>query len=271
MVLHHDARRRFYQHVQRRFFATVETATAIHNKPHRQRRSLLQWYSDMLDTHPVATKCITSGLIAGAGDFLCQSMLRETSAATDKDKEEQQLLRRRQSEITQYHLPPNNNTFAAASMTANPLYWWDSERTARFVLQGALLTGPGVHAWYTWLNRCVPGTATPQVLKRIVLDQFLWNPAFISVRLAFLWFLEGQLTTPQAFGQQLANLYPNLMPQTWSLWVPALFVNFKYVPLKYQLLYANVVSLVWNAIFSYVEARQGKHLQEEEEIYNGAA
>jgi hypothetical protein len=35
--------------------------------------SLLAWYSTKLDTHPLLTKGISSGLIAGAGDWLCQT------------------------------------------------------------------------------------------------------------------------------------------------------------------------------------------------------
>jgi hypothetical protein len=34
---------------------------------------LLAWYSTKLDTHPLLSKGISSGLIAGAGDWLCQT------------------------------------------------------------------------------------------------------------------------------------------------------------------------------------------------------
>lgn len=37
--------------------------------------SWIAWYSSKLDTHPLLTKSISSGLIAGGGDFLCQTAI----------------------------------------------------------------------------------------------------------------------------------------------------------------------------------------------------
>ena len=44
-------------------------------------RNPLQWYAQKLDSHPIATKVITSGLISGSGDLLCQYL------STKKDNE----------------------------------------------------------------------------------------------------------------------------------------------------------------------------------------
>eukprot|EP00527_Entomoneis_sp_CCMP2396_P003140 CAMPEP_0198140948 /NCGR_PEP_ID=MMETSP1443-20131203/4028_1 /TAXON_ID=186043 /ORGANISM="Entomoneis sp., Strain CCMP2396" /LENGTH=118 /DNA_ID=CAMNT_0043803531 /DNA_START=445 /DNA_END=801 /DNA_ORIENTATION=+ len=112
-------------------------------------------------------------------------------------------------------------------------------------------------------------------MKRVLLDQFLFNPAFMALRLTFLWSLEsvgggGSGTTllenPSSLVLQLVGMFPRIMPPTWALWIPALFINFSYLPLKYQLLYTNMVSLVWNVIFSYAEAKRGKPMQEVDEI-----
>lgn len=41
---------------------------------HRQRQtSFFEWYSNCLETHPILTKSVTSAMIAGAGDCLCQA------------------------------------------------------------------------------------------------------------------------------------------------------------------------------------------------------
>lgn len=39
----------------------------------------LQWYSMRLDMHPLTTKCITSGLVSGSGDVLCQAIVHRSS------------------------------------------------------------------------------------------------------------------------------------------------------------------------------------------------
>ena len=47
-------------------------------------RNPLQWYVTKLDTHPITTKVISSGLISGSGDLLCQSIIAR------KEKQQQQ-------------------------------------------------------------------------------------------------------------------------------------------------------------------------------------
>lgn len=46
----------------------------------------------------------------------------------------------------------------------------------------------------------------------------------------------------------------------WSLWVPAMTINFGIVPMKYQVLYSNVVALLWNVYLSYKSASIKKDL-----------
>ena len=38
----------------------------------------------------------------------------------------------------------------------------------------------------------------------------------------------------------------------WQLWVPANFLNFCFVPIPYQVLSANFVSVIYNACLSYI-------------------
>ena len=57
------------------------TTTAASAPPTTHRRTsvamrCIEWYSNKLDTHPLLTKAITGGLIAGAGDGLCQSLIQ---------------------------------------------------------------------------------------------------------------------------------------------------------------------------------------------------
>jgi protein Mpv17 len=40
----------------------------------------------------------------------------------------------------------------------------------------------------------------------------------------------------------------------FALWIPAQIVNFSLVPLNYQVLFGNVVALLWNVYLSWVNA-----------------
>ena len=38
----------------------------------------------------------------------------------------------------------------------------------------------------------------------------------------------------------------------WKIWVPANFINFYLIPIKYQVLYANLISLFYNVCLSAI-------------------
>ena len=77
-------------------------------------------YMRLLETHPIKTKSITSGVIAGAGDATCQYLQR-----TDDD----------------------DTTFN-----------W--RRFANFTAIGGFYVGPLLHTWYSFLMRTIPGSTT---------------------------------------------------------------------------------------------------------------
>lgn len=59
-------------------------------------------------------------------------------------------------------------------------------------------------------------------------------------------------------GEALRREYIGVMKANWLLWIPAQLANFKLVPLKYQVLFTNVVELVWNAFLSYAATGKGE-------------
>lgn len=44
---------------------------------------------------------------------------------------------------------------------------------------------------------------------------------------------------------------PSAICANWALWVPAQFLNFRFVPAQYQVLFSNVVALAWNVYLSF--------------------
>ena len=203
----------------------------------------MEWYSHQLDVNPIPTKCITCGLIAGTGDFMCQSL----TAPSDRDNESVHDRR--------------INTESPLSLFS----WWDPLRTARFVCVGIVYVGPTTHVWFNWLARTFPGSHPAQVAKRVVIDQALFSPVFMAVWLPVMWTLEsfsesiqGKRTAPESspisislFAKRLQQeLFP-VVVANWILWIPAQAINFRFVPIKFQVLFSNVVDLLWNAYLSF--------------------
>lgn len=176
----------------------------------------LAWYSKRLETHPLLTKGVTSGIIAGTGDAICQWMVGFSK--TDDDAKEEG--------------------------------GWDRIRTGRFVLLGALWVAPVTHVWYQALaTRVVPGPRSrTKVLQRLVVDQLAFAPLFCCSFLTGLWMLEGQSNIYESLG----TVGPSVIQANWALWIPAQLVNFGMVPLNYQVLFGNVVALSWNVYLSWI-------------------
>jgi hypothetical protein len=102
--------------------------------------------------------------------------------------------------------------------------------------------------------RLVPGKASvTRVTKRLVLDQFGFAPLFCPSFMALLWLLEGQDMTMIA--PKLKEVAPDIIVANWFLWIPAMTINFSMIPLKFQVLFGNVVALVWNVYLSYMSTK----------------
>ncbi|KAG7400485.1 hypothetical protein PHYBOEH_005513 [Phytophthora boehmeriae] len=112
-------------------------------------------YASLLETHPLRTKIISGGVIAGVGDLSCQLVIEANEGAAKID----------------------------------------FRRAAIFTLLGGVLVSPVLHVWYGFLGSRVPGVSTAAVAKRLALDQLGFAPTFLCVFLSSLLTLEGEAET----------------------------------------------------------------------------
>ncbi|XP_020219233.1 protein sym-1 [Cajanus cajan] len=124
----------------------------------------------------------------------------------------------------------------------------DFKRTFVFSFLGFALVGPTLHFWYLYLSKLVTLPGASGAILRLVLDQFLFSPIFIGVFLSSLVTLEGR---PSQVVPKLKQEWFSAVVANWQLWIPFQFFNFRFVPQQFQVLAANVLSLVWNVILSF--------------------
>jgi hypothetical protein len=197
------------------------------------------WYSKRLDSHPLLTKGISSGIIAGLGDLICQVFI-------DKPEKESVKLRG-----------------VIVDSSSSYWWWWDVWRTGRFVFLGATLTAPLCHYWYGGLATQFPlvasGSNVIPLAKRVVLDQFVFTPLFVPVWISSLWSLESlemdksckNSSVLEKIPGRIAQVLPDILVANWALWIPVQCINFRFTPTKFQVLVSNCVALVWNAYLSF--------------------
>lgn len=124
----------------------------------------------------------------------------------------------------------------------------DIKRTAVITFLGFILVGPTLHTWYLALSKVVTATGFTGAAIRLVLDQFLFSPAFVALFFASLLTLEGR---PKDIVPKLKQDWKSTVIANWKLWIPFQFVNFLFVPQQLQVAFANVVALAWNVYLSF--------------------
>jgi protein Mpv17 len=132
---------------------------------------------------------------------------------------------------------------------------YDVARAARMGTFGLLFYGPYQYWWYGLLARTFPGTSIPMFATKVALNQLCLAPITISVVFSWNMALAGQLDQlPDKFRRDFLRTMVN----GWRFWVPAATINFKLVPLQYQVLYMSTCGMLWTAYLSYQSAAQAK-------------
>lgn len=194
---------------------------------------LIAWYTTKLETHPYTTKCITSGMIAGLGNVTCQC-LEQKGGRKDEKK--------------------NDNENANAPSSSVIIEW---DRAARFFVLGFALIAPTVHVWYGFLMRQIPGVTLSKVVQRTALDQFFFSPIFLPTFMTSLMLLEEgpdlimNDVKRKEMSEVLCRDLPDVLVTNWGIWTPAMLINFRFVPAKFQVLYSNMVGFIWNVYLSW--------------------
>ncbi|EGD80637.1 hypothetical protein PTSG_11693 [Salpingoeca rosetta] len=127
-----------------------------------------------------------------------------------------------------------------------PLDW---VRTTKFVLLQAAFVAPILHIWYNVLARAVKGRGVMLMVRKLALDQFMFAPAFIPIFLAVLLLVEGRADD---IAREVKQETPRTILRNWQLWVPAQCINFLFIPVHLQVLFSNMVGLLWNTYLSLV-------------------
>jgi Mpv17 / PMP22 family len=196
----------------------------IHFSTQRQpdrASSFATTYAGLLKTYPISTKALTSGVIAGFGDAVCQILI-------ERNKQHQ----------------------------------YDIWRSARFGFLGMALVGPVCHYWYGFLARIIPSQQAMGVAKRVMLDQFLFAPLFLNCFCTSLWVLEGrQFESVTVYLEQIKETLPAVIATNWILWIPSMALNFRYVPVPYQVLASNMIATVWNVYLSFKTTKKQTTVQ----------
>merc|ERR1712238_250923 len=76
------------------------------------------------------------------------------------------------------------------------------------------------------------------------------GPVFFVIWLTGFWGMERKGDTSE-IKNDLRVALPDVLVANWILWIPCQYLNFYAVPIKFQVLFTNVIELAWNAYLSF--------------------
>ena len=110
----------------------------------------------------------------------------------------------------------------------------------RIVSYSAVVGAPPYsHYWFMFLERMGTGTNT-----MLVLDQLVWRP--LTIAWSFLvgaYLRDGSLKN---LGSNMKGGYKKAVTNGLILWVPLQYINFKFVPMQWRVLFIDVVHFFWD-------------------------
>ncbi|KAH8287145.1 hypothetical protein KR054_003831 [Drosophila jambulina] len=135
----------------------------------------------------------------------------------------------------------------------NEIERFESTRTAHMAISGVTV-GVICHYWYKMLDRRMPGRSMRVVAKKIVLDQLICSPIYISAFFVTLGLLERKDT--HEVWEEIKEKAWKLYAAEWTVWPVAQFVNFYWIPTHYRIFYDNIISLGYDVLTSKVKHKQ---------------
>lgn len=192
------------------------------------------WYQSRLLQQPVRTQMVTSGILWAAGDAMAQSVSRLTekrSAARD-----------------------NSTTTIVVDKKPEKTDW---RRVATASSFGIGFVGPIGHFWYEALeSACINRLKLkPNSLRfittKVTADTFIFGPAHL---LAFFTYMG--LASGKPWNEVKSDVKRDFLPSYMTEgigWMIVQVVNFRFVPVRHQLLYVNCFCLLDSAFLSWVK------------------
>ncbi|XP_053207448.1 mpv17-like protein 2 [Panonychus citri] len=127
-------------------------------------------------------------------------------------------------------------------------------------------TGLVTHVWYILLDRYL---GTKKCLKlvtvKVLLDQIMFSPVNLAVYFGTVAICE-QSTFRKFKDELIEKGMENIYLWEWAIWPPAQYINFYILPLRYRILFDNIISLGFDIYSPYVKYKT--ELRKEKQISN---
>lgn len=188
-----------------------------------------KWYTNCLTLHPLKTQVISSGILWGFGDIAAQTITHTTLTKRNQNSDDEKF----------------------------KINW---KRVAITSMFGFGFVGPVGHFWYEGLDQVIRHRMKLQprsarfVATKVLVDGLIFGPLDLFVFFTYMGFSLGK-SAAQVKDDVKRDFLPALLVEGGA-WPLLQVANFRYIPVRYQLLYVNVFCLLDSAFLSWVDQQE---------------
>ncbi|KKY37573.1 putative vacuolar membrane protein [Diaporthe ampelina] len=213
---------------------------------------LVARYNAFYAERPVLTMMVTNAVLGGIADTVAQSITAVRQRALRKAPSSPA------SRDTAYELdvkdPFTERELIPDSKILPPPF--DFERLTRFMAYGFAMA-PLQFKWFGFLSRTFPITKTSAfgpAMKRVAMDQIIFAPFGVACFFSVMTVAEGG--GRRAVMSKLRDMYVPTLKANYAVWPAVQVINFRLMPVQFQLPFVSTVGIAWTAYLSLTNAAE---------------
>lgn len=205
---------------------------------------------------PVLTMMVSNAILGGIADTVAQTITSVRQRAVRKHPNG--LNPRDDAAAIEIHEldrknPLNERDLVPDSKLLPPPF--DFERLTRFMAYGFLMA-PVQFRWFKFLEKTFPitktGSAFVPAMKRVAFDQLIFAPFGIAAFFTAMTIAEGG--GRRAVYQKMRDMYVPTLKANYMVWPAVQVINFRVMPVQFQLPFVSTVGIAWTAYLSLTNA-----------------
>ncbi|KXG45662.1 Mpv17/PMP22 [Penicillium griseofulvum] len=198
---------------------------------------------------PVLTTMVTNAVLGGVADTVAQLI---TAFRTRRPHPGDDFL---SIEIPDYdkQKPPAAGELGYVR-SSSPSF--DFERLTRFMAYGFFMA-PVQFQWFGFLSRAFPLTKknpTAPAFKRVAFDQLIFAPFGLACFFTYMTIAEGG--GRRALTNKFRDVYLPTLKANFVLWPAVQILNFRVVPIQFQIPFVSTVGIAWTAYLSLTNSAE---------------
>lgn len=204
---------------------------------------------------PILTMMITNAVLGGMADVMAQSITAIRMKAVRKPGG----ITRDDTMAIEIHELDRKNPVSERELIPDSKFLpppFDFERLTRFMAYGFMIA-PIQFKWFQFLSRAFPMTKSTSffpAVKMVAFDQLIFAPVSIACFFSVMTVAEGG--GKRAVSHKLRDMYLPTLKANYMVWPLVQIINFRLMPIQFQLPFVSTVGIAWTAYLSLSNAAE---------------